>query len=74
MRKILRELDIPEGLGVIIRTVGEGQRARYFVRDLSFLLEQWSKIEQQIREQARPCVRLRGAGSGRADGARFSDR
>jgi len=31
LRKILRELDIPEGIGVIIRTVGEGQRARYFV-------------------------------------------
>src|SRR5881628_1504917 len=28
LRKILRELDIPEGVGVIIRTVGEGQRAR----------------------------------------------
>ena len=51
LRKILRELDIPEGLGVIIRTVGEGQRARYFVRDLSFLLEQWSKVEQQIKDQ-----------------------
>src|SRR6476469_7493855 len=49
LRKILRELDIPEGIGVIIRTVGEGQRARYFVRDLHFLLEQWSRIEEQIR-------------------------
>ena len=48
LRKILRELDIPEGIGVIIRTVGEGQRARYFVRDLHYLLEQWSRIEQQI--------------------------
>ena len=54
LRKILRELDIPEGLGVIIRTVGEGQRARYFVRDLSFLLEQWSRIEQQIKQQPAP--------------------
>ena len=34
LRKILRELDVPQGMGVIIRTVGEGQRARYFVRDL----------------------------------------
>src|SRR5689334_11764286 len=54
LRKILRDLDIPEGLGVIIRTVGEGQRARYFVRDLSFLLEQWSRIEEQIRKQPAP--------------------
>nr|MBA3834039.1 ribonuclease E/G [Chthoniobacterales bacterium] len=28
--------------------------ARYFVRDLSFLLEQWSKIEQQIKDLPAP--------------------
>src|SRR6201984_3126254 len=55
LRKILRELDVPEGVGVIIRTVGEAQRARYFVRDLRFLLDQWAKVEQAIREQPAPC-------------------
>src|SRR4030088_1433330 len=55
LRKILRELDIPEGVGVIIRTVGEGQRARYFVRDLRFLLDQGAKVEQAIRDQPAPC-------------------
>ncbi len=55
LRNILRELDIPEGIGVIIRTVGEGQRARYFVRDLRFLLDQWAKVEQVIREKPAPC-------------------
>ncbi|HET7511396.1 MAG TPA: ribonuclease E/G, partial [Chthoniobacterales bacterium] len=54
LRKILRELDIPEGLGVIIRTVGEGQRARYFVRDLHYLLEQWARIEEKIRDLPAP--------------------
>jgi len=51
LRKILRDLDVPEGVGVIIRTVGEGQRARYFVRDLRFLLDQWAKVEHAIRDQ-----------------------
>src|SRR6059036_299722 len=55
LRKILRELDIPEGVGVIIRTVGEGQRTRYFVRDLRFLLDQWAKVEQLIRDHPAPC-------------------
>ena len=54
LRKILQQLDIPDGVGVIIRTVGEGQRARYFVRDLSFLLEQWAKIERKINEDPAP--------------------
>ena len=44
LRKILRALDIPDGMGVIMRTAGEGQRARFFVRDLSLLLEQWATI------------------------------
>src|SRR5467141_331893 len=55
LRKILRDLDIPEGIGVIIRTVGEGQRARYFVRDLRFLLDQWAQVEQMIRDKPAPC-------------------
>ena len=54
LRKILRELDIPEGIGVIIRTVGEGQRARYFVRDLRVLLDQWERVEQAINEERAP--------------------
>src|SRR5467141_283887 len=55
LRKILRELDIPDGIGVIIRTVGEGQRARYFVRDLRFLLDRWAEVEELIRTQPAPC-------------------
>ena len=55
LRKVLRQLDIPEGVGVIIRTVGEGQRARYFVRDLRVLLDQWGKVDQAIRENPAPC-------------------
>src|SRR5258705_1603719 len=55
LRKVLHQLEIPEGVGRIIRTVGEGQRARYFVRDLRFLLDQWSKVEQLIRERPAPC-------------------
>src|SRR5207249_2681860 len=55
LRKILRQLEIPEGAGVIIRTVGEGQRARYFVRDLRVLLDQWAKVERAIKDNAAPC-------------------
>src|SRR3979411_767632 len=54
LRKILRELDIPEGIGVIIRTVGEGQRARYFVRDCRFLLDQWRKVGQESANHPAP--------------------
>jgi ribonuclease G len=55
LRKVLRQLDIPDGVGVIIRTVGEGQRARYFVRDLRVLLDQWAKVEHAIQNDPGPC-------------------
>lgn len=48
LKKILRELDIPDGMGVIIRTVGEGQQKRYFIRDLALLLTQWKEIQEKI--------------------------
>ncbi len=54
LRKILRQLEIPEGVGVIIRTVGEGQRSRYFVRDLAFLIEQWQRVEEGIKTERAP--------------------
>ena len=39
--------------------VGEGQRARYFVRDLGLLLEQWRGIEEQMQQKAAPCCVFR---------------
>jgi len=54
LRKILSKLEVPSGMGVIMRTVGEGQRARFFVRDLSLLLEQWAEIERGLQELPAP--------------------
>jgi ribonuclease G len=51
LKRILRTLTIPDGMGVIMRTVGEGQQARYFVRDLALLLEEWSEIQENIKKR-----------------------
>jgi ribonuclease G len=51
LKKILRELPIPDGMGVIMRTVGEGQQKRYFIRDLFLLLEEWTQIQSRIKGQ-----------------------
>ncbi len=51
LKKILRELHIPDGMGVIMRTAGEGQQLRYFVRDLALLLEEWNGVQEKIRKQ-----------------------
>ncbi len=51
LKKIVRELTIPEGMGVIIRTAGEEKRKAYFVRDLALLLEEWKLIQERIKSQ-----------------------
>ncbi len=51
LKKILREINIPEGMGVIMRTAGEGQQKRYFILDLALLMEQWTEIQQKIKTQ-----------------------
>src|ERR1043166_4892553 len=44
-------------MGVIMRTVGEAQQLRYFVRDLALLLEEWHQIQDRIKGQPTPsCV------------------
>ena len=57
LKKILRELAIPEGMGVIMRTAGEGQQKRYFVRDLALLLEEWNQvIERKEKQPTATCI------------------
>ena len=51
LKKIVRKLNIPDGMGVNIRTAGEGQQERYFVRDLAFLLEEWKAVQERIKTQ-----------------------
>jgi ribonuclease G len=51
LKKILRELAIPDGMGVIMRTAGEGQQKRYFIRDLALLLEEWNGVQERIKKQ-----------------------
>jgi ribonuclease G len=57
LRKIVEKLRVPEGIGLILRTVSQGQRARYFVRDFSILLEQWNVIAENRDTMPAPaCV------------------
>ncbi len=57
LKQIVRELKLPEGMGIIVRTVGEHQKARYFVRDLELLLQTWRQVEEKIKTETAPaCV------------------
>ncbi len=54
LRKILSSLELPEGMGLICRTVGEGRRATFFKRDLDLLLDYWRKIEKATETREAP--------------------
>ena len=57
LKKILRNMALPEEMGVIIRTAGEGKKLRYFVRDLEILKKRWHTINQRIQNAPAPaCV------------------
>ena len=57
LKDIVAHLKLPEGMGVIVRTVGENQKKRYFIRDLEILLQTWREVEKKIKEGPLPsCV------------------
>ncbi len=62
LRKIVQKLSVPEGMGIIMRTVAQGTRARHFVRDLAMLLEQWADVEARRDAHPAPVCTFREPG------------
>lgn len=54
LRKIIEKVNLPEGMGLIMRTEAAGKRARHIIRDLSLLLEEWSGIVAKRDERPAP--------------------
>ena len=54
LKQLINELTIPEGMGVIVRTAGEGKKSRYFVRDLHILLKTWQDITAKMQSERSP--------------------
>ena len=54
LKTLINELTIPEGMGVIVRTAGEGKKSRYFVRDLHLLLKKWEEITRKMQNERSP--------------------
>ena len=55
LRQILRDLDIPSGMGVICSTVGAGKKEEFFQRDLDMLLDAWELLEDNLKNKRAPC-------------------
>lgn len=54
LKRILREIDPPRGLGFIIRTAGVGRSADDLQRDLDYLVRLWKRIVKRIEDKPAP--------------------
>lgn len=56
LKKILKRLALPLGMGVIFRTASSGSTLKQLVRDLQFLLETWKNIQLRVENAKNPCL------------------
>ncbi|HPE80073.1 MAG TPA: ribonuclease E [Gammaproteobacteria bacterium] len=54
LREAMSVLEIPEGMGLIVRTAGVGKNAEELQWDLDYLLQLWQAIEQSAGERKAP--------------------
>src|SRR5438270_603579 len=59
MREVMGQLQIPDGMGAIVRTAGVGRSAPELQWDLDNLKAQWQQIEAAARERAAPFLVFR---------------
>ncbi len=54
LKKAMSQLEVPEGMGLIVRTAGVGKSAEELQWDLDYLLQLWSAIETSTQERKAP--------------------
>ncbi|MCW2237528.1 Rne/Rng family ribonuclease [Azospirillum canadense] len=56
LKEILSDLDVPEGMAVILRTAGLERSKQEIKRDLEYLLRLWDDIRVQTLKSSAPCL------------------
>ena len=56
LRDALRKLEIPDGMGVIVRTAGVGRSAEELQWDLDYLLQLWDAIQRAGEQEKAPAL------------------
>jgi len=56
LKKIVADLNLPDELGMILRTAGEGRTRRDIERDLDYLLRLWHVMARRIKRSNPPCL------------------
>ncbi|MCF6227134.1 MAG: Rne/Rng family ribonuclease, partial [Planctomycetes bacterium] len=56
LRKMLKQLPVPEGMGIIIRTAAIDRTYEDLLRDLNYLLRMWSVVAQRVADTSAPAL------------------
>lgn len=56
IKEIFADTEIPDGVGFIVRTAGEGKTKKEFQRDIRYLLNQWRNIESMQKRSRAPAL------------------
>jgi ribonuclease E len=54
LQEALRQLEVPEGMGMIVRTAGVGKHVEELQWDLEYLVQLWSAIDTATNERSAP--------------------
>ncbi|WP_456416187.1 ribonuclease E [Thiolapillus sp.] len=54
LKKAMSQLEVPEGMGLIVRTAGVGKSPEELQWDLDYLLQLWAAIETSTKERKAP--------------------
>jgi ribonuclease E len=54
LQEALRSLEVPEGMGMIVRTAGVGKQAEELQWDLEYLVQLWTAIDKATKERSAP--------------------
>ena len=56
IREVMSNLDIPDGMGLIVRTAGVGRSQEELQWDMNYLLNLWKAIEIAVPQKKVPCL------------------
>ncbi|MDH5721807.1 MAG: Rne/Rng family ribonuclease [Alphaproteobacteria bacterium] len=56
MREIVKSLEVPKGMSVIVRTAGVTRTKTEIKRDLSYLMRLWNNIREQTLQSSAPAL------------------
>ncbi|PHS68911.1 MAG: ribonuclease E/G [Methylophaga sp.] len=54
LQEALRSLEVPEGMGMIVRTAGVGKQVEELQWDLEYLVQLWTAIDKATKERSAP--------------------